>query len=154
MDEPEVLDAGRCWSHLRAAEVGRVAAVVDGVVTVRPVNFAVDGGGLLIRTGHGSVIAALAGATVVFEADGTEQSAGSDGPVAAWSVLVNGTLRAVSGAAPLLETFDVPLFPWHASPKPVFLRLVPDSMSGRRFLVADASTWSTPLDDLPRSATE
>jgi uncharacterized protein len=37
-----------------------------------------------------------------------------------------------------LDALELPLFPWHAAPKPRIMRIEPDVVSGRRFRVADA----------------
>jgi len=34
----------------------------------------------------------------------------------------------------IVEATDLPLFPWLTSPKPRFVRIVPDSITGRSFL--------------------
>ena len=42
---------------------------------------------------------------------------------------------------------DLPLFPWHASPKHRFVRIVPDELTGRRFTVVvppARAEWSPP----------
>ena len=54
----------------------------------------------------------------------------------------------------LLDTADLPLFPWHAAAKPRFVRVVPDEISGRRFHVVDRETWKTASTDAPRAAPE
>ena len=36
----------------------------------------------------------------------------------------------------IFEATDLPLFPWLTSPKPRFVRIVPDSITGRSFRVA------------------
>jgi hypothetical protein len=35
----------------------------------------------------------------------------------------------------LFDAVDLPLFPWHAAPKPRFVRIEPDELTGRRFHV-------------------
>ena len=37
----------------------------------------------------------------------------------------------------LFEALDLPLFPWHASPKPRFVRIEPVEVTGRRFHVVE-----------------
>ena len=36
----------------------------------------------------------------------------------------------------VFEATDLPLFPWLTSPKPRFVRIVPESVTGRSFHVA------------------
>jgi uncharacterized protein len=161
MGDPEVmdavvesLDASACWAQLRDARVGRIAAHVDGQVALRPVNFAVDHGTLLIRTGDASVISRMAGLQVQFEADGHETAADDPGRTTAWSVIVDGVARLVRSTDEFIETVGVPLYPWHAAPKPYFVRVVPSAISGRRFTVVDPSTWGSPLDEARRTDPE
>ncbi len=37
----------------------------------------------------------------------------------------------------LFEALDLPLFSWHASPKPRFVRIEPVEVTGRRFHVVE-----------------
>ena len=41
----------------------------------------------------------------------------------------------------MLDALDLPLFPWHASPKHRFVRIEPVEITGRRFDVVDPSAW-------------
>jgi uncharacterized protein len=51
----------------------------------------------------------------------------------------------------VFDAMDLPLFPWHASPKHRFVRIEPDDVSGRRFHVVDKSAWEiTPRTVRPR----
>ena len=148
------LDSTECWSYLRGTPVGRIAAVVDNRLAIRPVNIGVDHGTLLVRTGQGSLMSKLPGLDVVFEADGTEVSPVNPGRHVAWSVIIEGTVHPVTMPDDLIATFAVPLSPWHGSPKPVFLKLEPLTVSGRRFQIADESEWATNFDAMHRGATD
>ena len=152
----EVLEESYCWQLLRGAAVGRVAAELDGRLTIRPVNFAVDHATILVRTGLGSTVARLVGHAVVFESDGAIQdpSPGRVDELVAWSVIIEGIARAVLNPDDLMATFDVPLMPWHASPKPAFVRIEATGVSGRYFPVADPSAWQSPLHLSKRAAQE
>jgi hypothetical protein len=44
----------------------------------------------------------------------------------------------------VLEALNLPLFPWHAAPKPRIVRIEPDVITGRRFHVLDAPTRHMP----------
>jgi nitroimidazol reductase NimA-like FMN-containing flavoprotein (pyridoxamine 5'-phosphate oxidase superfamily) len=125
------------WAALRSTQVGRLAVLVDGQPDIFPVNFAVDHGTIVIRSGPGTKLAAAAaGAFVAFEADGYEPAAGE-----AWSVVLKGRVELVQAMQEMVDVVAVPLFPWHAEPKPCFVRIVPHSVTGRRFVVADPSRW-------------
>jgi nitroimidazol reductase NimA-like FMN-containing flavoprotein (pyridoxamine 5'-phosphate oxidase superfamily) len=67
---------------------------------------------------------------VAFEVDGYDVEAST-----AWSVVVKGTAQEILRLYDVLAAFELPLFPWHSSPKPHFIRIEPDSITGRRFQV-------------------
>ncbi len=143
------LAANACWALLRSQEVGRLAVSIADRPEIFPVNYVVDHGTVVFRTAEGTKLAGAAQRDVAFEADGYEPGTGE-----AWSVVIKGRGEEVSRAHELLDTADLPLFPWHAAAKPRFVRVVPDEISGRRFHVVDRETWKTPLGDAPRAAPE
>ena len=125
------LSTRACWALLRDSAVGRLAVVVDGRPEIYPVNFVVDHGSIVIRTGPGTKLAALVhGAAVAFEADGYDPAAGE-----AWSVVVKGDVERHQTIQEMVDTVALPLFPWHAGPKPCYVRVVPVDVTGRRFVV-------------------
>jgi uncharacterized protein len=153
-DEPApgvaYLEPNNCWALLRSQEVGRLAVSIGDRPDIFPINFVVDHGTVVFRTAEGTKLAgAIKGEAVAFEADGYEPDSGE-----AWSVVVKGHAEEISRIDELLDTADLPLFPWHAAPKQRFVRIVPDEISGRRFHVVDRDAWKTPLTDAPRAATE
>ena len=93
-----------CLHRLQAGGVGRIAIASDGAPVLRPVNFALHEGRILIRTGEGSILAASgSGAAASFEIDGID-------PVehTGWSVVASGTLAGYDGdpeAAPPLRAW-------------------------------------------------
>lgn len=126
-----------CWDLLRGAEVGRLAVVVVGQPDIFPVNFVVDHGTIVIRTASGSKLAAVEeNAGVAFECDGYDPARGR-----AWSVVLKGQAELLHTVQDLVQTIELPLFPWHAAPKPHFLRIVPDALSGRRFDTVAPDHW-------------
>ena len=54
----------------------------------------------------------------------------------AWSVVIKGEATIVHERDDLIDLFEVDVLPWHADPKPYFVRLLPDSITGRRFRVS------------------
>lgn len=116
------------WLLLREAVVGRLAVVVDDAPDVFPVNHVVDHATVLFRTAEGTKLAASVGHPVAFEVDGYDAASGE-----AWSVVVKGRAREVHELTEVLDTFRLPLTPWHAAPKPCFVRIEPTSVTGRRF---------------------
>jgi nitroimidazol reductase NimA-like FMN-containing flavoprotein (pyridoxamine 5'-phosphate oxidase superfamily) len=98
-----------------------------------PVNHIVDGGRVVFRTAQGTKLAAaVLGRGVAFEVDGYDAATGE-----AWSVVVKGRAIEIQRMQELFAACDLPLFPWHASPKVHFVRIEPDSVTGRRFHIVD-----------------
>jgi uncharacterized protein len=129
------LDAHECLNLLRSADVGRIAFVSDGRPDVLPVNFIVDHGNVIFRTGEGSKLAAAtAGEPVAFEADGYDPDAG-----VAWSVVIKGHAEEVRRMYEVFDAAMLSLFPWHADPKNHFVRIAPQEMSGRKFSVVNTA---------------
>jgi len=119
--------------------VGRLAVSIMDQPDIFPVNFVVDHGTLVFRTAEGTKLAAaVLGRAVAFEVDGFDAAEGE-----AWSVVVRGAAEEVARMTEVVEAAELPLFPWMASPKPRFVRIVPVSISGRMFRVVNASTSAT-----------
>jgi nitroimidazol reductase NimA-like FMN-containing flavoprotein (pyridoxamine 5'-phosphate oxidase superfamily) len=96
-----------------------------------PVNHVVDHGTVVFRTAEGTKLAAaVLGTAVAYEVDGYDPARGT-----AWSVVVKGRAVEIQRLYELLEATDLPLFPWHAAPKGRFVRIEPESVTGRRFRV-------------------
>jgi nitroimidazol reductase NimA-like FMN-containing flavoprotein (pyridoxamine 5'-phosphate oxidase superfamily) len=151
-DDPGVTEVPEhtCWMLLRSVEVARLAVSVDGRPDIFPINFVVDHGTVVFRTGEGSKFAAmLSNPVVAFEVDGYDATAQE-----AWSVVIHGRVEEIKQLHERIDSMDLPLFPWHASPKSRFVRIVPDHISGRRFHVVDSSAWQTPTSGARRSAPE
>jgi uncharacterized protein len=146
----EQLTEDACWALLRTTSVGRLAVWVDDHPDIFPINYAVDHGTVVFRSARGTkVSAALSDSPVAFEADGYDAETST-----AWSVVIRGNAERISGGPELIETVDLPLFPWQAGDKGQFIRIVPTVTSGRRFSVADPGVWQTPLSGLRRTSME
>jgi hypothetical protein len=146
----EQLPEDACWALLRTTSVGRLAVWVDDHPDIFPLNYAVDHGTVVFRSGVGTkVSAALSDSPVALEADGYDPEASQ-----AWSVVIRGNAERISNSQELIETIDLPLFPWQAGDKGEFIRIVPTATSGRRFPIADPSAWRTPLSGLRRASPE
>lgn len=146
----EVLTDSECWDCLRGVSVGRLAVALDDGPDIFPVNYTTDHGTIVFRTGTGTKLAAVeADARVALEADGVNPEAG-----VAWSVVIRGQAELVKRPDDVLESFSLPLFPWQGGRKDQFVRIVPDSVSGRRFPVVEPKTWWTPESGATRSAAE
>lgn len=146
----EDLDHQECWRLLRGVSVGRLAVWVDNHPDIFPINYTVDHGTLVFRTGDGTKLQAATGDTpVALEADGVDADSGI-----AWSVVIKGQAAPVRDQQEVLDTVGLHLFPWQAGRKEHFVRITPDTVTGRRFKVAPPLTWWTPLDGSTPSGIE
>ncbi len=144
----EILDADTCWELLRANEVGRLAVSILDHPDIFPVNYVVDEDAVVFRTAEGTKLAAaVLGRAVAFEVDGYDPGSGE-----AWSVVIKGAAREIERMQDVFAALDLPLFPWHASPKHRFVRIEPQDLSGRRFEVVDQQGRGEPV--APRAREE
>jgi len=128
------------WALLRCAGVGRLALIVDGHPDIFPVNHVVDQGTVVFRTAGGTKLAGAVGQMVAFEVDGYDI-----GTASAWSVVVKGTAHAVIRLYEVLDVSELPLYPWHSTTKPHFIRIEPDSITGRLFEMTGNARSTVPF---------
>jgi len=144
------LENHECWALLRTVSVGRLAVLIDGQPDIFPINYTVDGGTLVFRTGQGTKLAGATGEShVALEADGVDAITGL-----AWSVVAKGAAAAVKGTEQILDTAALYLFPWQAGRKDTFVRITPETITGRRFKVTAPLTWWTQLSGAAKAAPE
>lgn len=121
---------------LREVSNGRLALNVDGLPEIFPLNFAVDHETVVFRTAEGSKAAAAENAPAALEADGYYTSSdtfGARGEDTVWSVVVKGTTTTIDVTSDLMAAVKLELHPWEAGRKDRFMRLMPDSITGRSF---------------------
>jgi nitroimidazol reductase NimA-like FMN-containing flavoprotein (pyridoxamine 5'-phosphate oxidase superfamily) len=126
----EELTVSQCWELLREGVVGRLGVVHDRRPDIFPVNFAVDHGTIVFRTGSGTLFQSADGAFVAFEVDGYDAAR-----AVAWSVVVRGVAHEVYQLDDALAALRLPLYPWHEGPKPRIMRIHAEVVTGRRFVV-------------------
>lgn len=145
--EVECLGKDECWEILASHIVGRLAVIVDGHPDIFPVNYVVDDGSVLFRTGAGTKLQwLLEPRPVALEIDGYDPHT-----ELAWSVVLRGSAREITRAQGRAEAKALPLDPWQGGPKDHFISVGSLNLSGRRFHVTKADIWKTPLSD-PRLA--
>lgn len=117
-----------CWELLGTSELGRLAVSVRDVLDIYPVNYIVDGRSVVFRTTEGTKLLEITiNNQVVFEADGWDDTQ-------AWSVVVHGTARALDRETDILRADTLPLHQWLPTAKSVYIRITPQSVTGRRIL--------------------
>ena len=154
MSSPEMsagaeLSVTESWTLLRQAAVGRLAVIVDSRPDIFPVNHVVDHGTLVFRTAAGTKLAGAAGHQVAYEVDGYDLETAT-----AWSVVVKGQAHDVNRLYDVLDAVGLPLFPWHSTLKPHFVRIEPDKVTGRRFRLTRRARSALFSDSLHHAAGE
>jgi nitroimidazol reductase NimA-like FMN-containing flavoprotein (pyridoxamine 5'-phosphate oxidase superfamily) len=129
-DTPQLVIAltdDQCWDRLQSHELGRLVTHVGDILDIFPVNYVVDGAGLLFRTGQGSKLLELTvNDEVLFEVDDYTDSE-------AWSVVVRGRAHPLETFADVERADELGLRPWIPTLKYIYVRIAPTSMTGRAF---------------------
>jgi nitroimidazol reductase NimA-like FMN-containing flavoprotein (pyridoxamine 5'-phosphate oxidase superfamily) len=134
-DGPELKRLGRdeCLRLLGSVPVGRVIYTRQALPAVELVNFALDSGNIVFRTGAGEKLgAAMLGQVVAFEADSLDFARHTG-----WSVTVVGQCQAVTDADEIERLRGTRLSPWAPGEREHYIR-VPASIVNGRWLVSHA----------------
>lgn len=127
VDPVRELAPAECWDLVAAAPYGRLAMSVFDDVDIVPVNAVLSSGDLYFRTAPGSKLAELsANPRVAYEVDGYDAET-------AFSVVVKGTAERLERQAEIDAADQLPLTPWIPTLKYRWVRIRPDSVSGRAF---------------------
>jgi nitroimidazol reductase NimA-like FMN-containing flavoprotein (pyridoxamine 5'-phosphate oxidase superfamily) len=127
----ESIDYKDCRELLASQQIGRLGVVVDGRPEIFPVNYGLDGDGIVFRTGQGTKMRGVLSGEVVFEVDRINPEDRSG-----WSIVVHGRADDIS-------RFDSPQLreraetPW-TGPKGVLVRIALEGVTGRRVRAAQA----------------
>lgn len=133
----EIISYEECRLLLRGEQIGRLAVVVEGRPEIFPVNYGMDGDGILFRSNKGRKLAGALLGPVTFEVDRIDIESRSG-----WSVVIHGQAENVSH-------FDGPGLrakadtPW-TGPKGALVRISPESTTGRRLTGGSVEQSSTP----------
>lgn len=141
MNEFDVLDEDECLELLATSDLGRFAVIVDQYPLVFPVNYVLDGNVITFRTAPGVKFDASLNSKVTFEVDHVEPER-----QAAWSVLVVGSvdrLGMIDAERERVRLLDVR--PLAAGDKPIWVRIVPDRITGRRLSAANDEPFTFDL---------
>ena len=123
----EELDRDECLDLLAREPVGRMGVVVAGQPLIFPVNFALDGNMVVLRTDPGTKLHGARNGSVVFECDGIDSTYHTG-----WRVIVQADAEEVRDPLEVARLERLPLGPWGPGPKAVWLRLRARSITGRR----------------------
>ena len=128
----ETLTTEQCREHLAGGGVGRFLFVEprQGPVAI-PVNYLMDGDGIVFRTGsQTSVAGAVSQQQVSFDVDHFDDAL-SEG----WSVLLSGTARIITDPAELEHAAALGIEPWAGGDRDVYVRMSASQITGRRIRV-------------------
>lgn len=122
------LSADHSWTLLGQASFGRLAVSVDNQPAIFPLDYACDGHSILFRTSEGTKLRdLLRNNRVSFEADKRVQDE-------SWSVIVEGTADILHDPSDIANADSAALPEWVPTAPPVYVRISPTSIHGRRFV--------------------
>ncbi len=123
----EVLSRAESIALLETQEVGRLVYTRRALPAIRPVNFAVRGGAVLIWTGSASSLGqAVRGSVVAFEVDQLDYVHRTG-----WSVAVLGTAQLVTDELELAAARQDGPVPWAPGVKEHLIRIPLTVVTGR-----------------------
>jgi nitroimidazol reductase NimA-like FMN-containing flavoprotein (pyridoxamine 5'-phosphate oxidase superfamily) len=121
---------------VREEVIGRLGVIVDGRPEIHPVNYAVAGEEILIRTDQGTKLSSALAGPVVFEVDRLDPETRSG-----WSVMLHGTAELTSARAGRSGSQNRVLRSWREVELPQLLRIVPTRVTGRRIPAPSGHRW-------------
>lgn len=125
----EFIPRAECLAHLESQHVGRLGFLIGDQPVVLPVNYGMESGVIVFRTGDGAKLGAARGSKVAFEVDDLDADTCSG-----WSVVVHGVADDITDlddwfAERLRAVAGPPCVPGVADH---FVRITPSHISGRR----------------------
>ena len=125
--EHAVITLDECWARLHGETVARLAVASDFGVEIFPINFTVHDRAIYLRTAPGSKLVDLIKYPIVaLEIDGRD--AGMH-----WSVVVKGEATRLSSDDEIQASGVLALHTATSTPKWNYVRILPDSVTGRQF---------------------
>jgi nitroimidazol reductase NimA-like FMN-containing flavoprotein (pyridoxamine 5'-phosphate oxidase superfamily) len=136
----DVLGYDECVELLARAPVGRVAVNLAGhSPVIFPVNYTFDGHNVAFRTDTSSLLHRAHQHAVAFEIDGIDRRYHLG-----WSVLVVGIVEEVTDRTELAALTTMPLGPWAPGLKSHWMRIRPDTITGRSIPALQETTNDPP----------
>jgi nitroimidazol reductase NimA-like FMN-containing flavoprotein (pyridoxamine 5'-phosphate oxidase superfamily) len=128
----QAIPADECYQLLSTHEIGRIGVNAEHHPLIFPVNYAMDGTTIVVRTHPGTVLRSAEHANVTFEVDDIDRRTRSG-----WSVLVRAQAEEVGAhhrAEIVARTRATGVQPWAPGEHGNWLRLIPHAISGRRIV--------------------
>ena len=121
------LDEEQSWTLIEGTRHGRLVVTFGGEPDIFPVNYAVGGRKLYLRTAPGNKLAELTiNSKVLFETDGILSEE-------AWSVVLRGNARILQLSADIAAAEALDLKSWVPTLKDFYVEIEPTSVTGRHF---------------------
>ena len=112
---------------LRETPIGRVAFTDQTLPAVAPMNFAVDGDSVIVRTRGSKFLAAVHESVVAFQADHIDVDHGGG-----WSVTGVGHAEVVTDADEIAKFSSLSLHAWGSESASRYVRIRLEAVWGRR----------------------
>ncbi|MDO5076242.1 pyridoxamine 5'-phosphate oxidase family protein [Corynebacterium sp.] len=127
----KILSAEECFERLASQELGRIVVRRKDDMDIFPVNYVVDQGCVYIRSAEGNKVFTVAlNHDVLFEVDLVEVET-------AWSVVIKGEAELLTRSEDIAHADSLPLTPWLPTLKYNYVKITPNQISGRSFLLGD-----------------
>lgn len=127
-DEFTRLGRAECRRLLASVPVGRLIFTVNALPTVRPMNFVLVDGLIVLRTtAQSTATQKIDRAIVAFEADELDAVNRSG-----WSVVVTGRAEVVKDAEMIARYHTLPLVPWAPGVRDQFVTITTELVEGLR----------------------
>jgi len=129
-DSLEELTEDQCLALLTSRELGRIAFEFEGRIEIFPVNYGLEGGTILFRTGRGTKLTAVPRTVVAFEVDSWDPESGIG-----WSVVAKGFADDITTSGGRVAEYLrwVPVQPVAPGERWHWLAIKPTTITGRRF---------------------
>jgi nitroimidazol reductase NimA-like FMN-containing flavoprotein (pyridoxamine 5'-phosphate oxidase superfamily) len=131
--EVNVLGTRECLTLLRSVGVGRLVFSANALPAIRPVNFAVVNGQIVVRGARDPWAAKLDNAVVAFEVDEIDEQTNTG-----WNVVVIGKAHIVTDFDEIVQLSDPTTRPWVNGHGDRFLTVDMEQITGRRLTLTRA----------------
>ncbi len=136
----EVLGVRECMALLRSVPVGRLVFSAEALPAIRPVNFTLIGGQVVVRGARESWADKLDNTVVAFEADEIDESSRTG-----WNVVVIGRAQLVTDIDEIISLTRPLTRPWARGDRDRFLKVDIEQVSGRRLVLLEWAGVDRPL---------
>lgn len=127
----QVLTEDECYERLASEQLGRIVVRRKDDMDIFPVNYVVDERCIYLRSAEGNKVFTIAlNHDVLFEVDVVNDDT-------AWSVVVKGEASLLTRSDEIAHADSLPLKPWLPTLKYNYVKITPNKISGRSFLLGE-----------------